>query len=85
MENFIYIALFSPLAFAVFSAFFVLAKKNTLLGYLGFSSIVISLIASLNLFFHIFINDYGLKVYLFEWMKHLIDFSPIFHYLFFQC
>lgn len=69
MENFIYIALFSPLAFAVFSAFFVLAKKNTLLGYLGFSSIVISLIASLNLFFHIFINDYGLKVYLFEWMS----------------
>src|SRR5574344_1043778 len=69
MEKFIYIALFSPLAFAVFSAFFVLAKKNTLLGYLGFSSIVISLIASLNLFFHIFINDYGLKVYLFEWMS----------------
>lgn len=68
MEKFIYIALFAPLVGSLVAALFSMQPKNAFTGWFTSFMLAVSMVASLNLFHHVYTTDETFNVVLFEWI-----------------
>jgi len=68
MENYLYIALFAPLVGSLIAAIFGNTKKKLSIGILTSGLLAVSLIASLNLLYHVFTTGDEVHVNMMDWI-----------------
>ena len=68
MENYLYIALFSPLLGSLIASLFANKTKITFIGVLSSFFIALSMFASLKLLYMIYTTDVVVSVKLFDWI-----------------
>ncbi|PIF04350.1 MAG: NADH-quinone oxidoreductase subunit L [Arcobacter sp.] len=68
MEQYLYIALFSPLLGSLFSALFANSSKKLFVGILSSGLLAVSLIASLNLLYYVYTTDKVVHVNMMDWI-----------------
>ena len=68
MESYLYIALFAPLVGSLFAALFGNTSKKLFVGIITSALLGVSLIASLNLLYHIFTTEQIIHVKLMDWI-----------------
>ncbi len=68
MEKFVYIALFAPLVGSLVAALFSMKPRTLFTGIFTSLMLAVSLVASLNLLFHIFTTEEAISVKLMDWI-----------------
>ena len=69
METYLYIALFAPIVGSLFAALFSNSPKKLFVGIITSTLILVSLVASLNLMYHIFMTEEIVHLKLLDWIQ----------------
>ena len=68
MEQYLYIALFAPLVGSLISALFSNTPKKLIIGIFSSLLLAVSLIASLNLLYHVYTTGQTVHVNMMDWI-----------------